>query len=170
MSRQRKKRRPVSVVNKRVVDEQTDARVESSAVFTANFTQNNLVIPDYDAAVLQMAKLLPETMQKTAMEMAANEQIFRHSYAERELENAKIVQLRQIDTRHDLEMRCMRNIFITDMLGKVFGFLVLAVLIALVCFGRYEEAAIILGATVFLAALVKLFVKNSTAEVAGGKK
>lgn len=113
------------------------------------------------AVLLVMAQNSPADIQAQIMDMARSEQTYRHELTTLKEQHAFALNQERIRRDSDLQERQLRNIFRTDIVGKVVGsifFLALAaVAFRLIWDNRIREVLMLLGCTAVLGIFIKCF-------------
>lgn len=138
--------------------------------------QTHVITTDDLASTLTLvATKMSGSMQAKVLKMAQLEQQHRHQMEDKEQQS--IIALREVDlrARHEANKQRQRNIFISEMLGKAFTFVI--VILTLLGLGYtlfikdYSSAGIIVGAGVFFSVILRNIVavmsKNVTASSGG---
>ncbi|MDO5473040.1 MAG: hypothetical protein Q4F35_06870 [Akkermansia sp.] len=141
----------------------------------ASYTQNNvqfnqnLMLPDNCITALQAISTLPPTMHAEAMEMAKKEQAHRHMMEEADMQ--KYYELSSAKQKLDdgQVTRSQRFIFWSEMVGKIFGSIVIGGIVysilRMAMEGNYKGVAVLAGVSVVLGGgicwLARLLMKNA---------
>lgn len=112
--------------------------------------------------MVQLALAATPEMQERIMQMVQKNQTHRHAYEMQEQQNAYNLQSKVQEMEFSLKSERARRIYVTDCVGKLFGFFItagfLGVLVALVWVKNYEGVAALVGIAVVLLALIKGFI------------
>ena len=113
------------------------------------------------AVLLQMAQNSSGEVQAQIMEMAQKEQKHRHELTAQNEQHIFSLNQEKIQLDFSLAQRQQQNIYRTDLLGKIFAFILFSSLagaiIYLACSGKVKELGILLGSTFVLGVFIKAF-------------
>lgn len=112
--------------------------------------------------MVQLALAATPEVREEIMQMVQKNQAHRHAYEMQEQQNAYNLQSKGQEMEFSLKSARARRIYVTDCIGKLFGFFItagfLSVLAALVWVRNYEGVAALVGIAVVLLALIKGFI------------
>lgn len=128
-----------------------------------NFQLNQqLNMPGDAAGMLQLVRMMPEPLQGRAMHMAEKEQEARLEELRKEGERHHELELSKQGADFQLQQQRQRNIFISELLGKIAGFIICASFLGSLiysCFtGNWQGAVAILGCATVLGILIRGFI------------
>ena len=127
-----------------------------------NFQLNQLNMPGDAAGMLQLVRMMPESLQERAMHMAEKEQEARLAELRKEGERHHELEQSKQGADFQLQKQRQRNIFISELLGKTAGFIICALFLGSLiysCFtGNWQGAVAILGCATVLGILIQGFI------------
>lgn len=127
-----------------------------------NFQLNQLNMSGDAVGLLQLVRMMPESLQERAMNMAEKEQDARLEEIRKEGNRRHELEMSTQGAEYRLQEQRQRNIFRSELLGKIAGLLICgSFLCSLIysCFtGNWQGAVAILGCATVLGILIKGFI------------
>ena len=169
MSKQKPRRKRIAAQNPPVpVQSGTTVSTQAGGATTIpsdvhfNFQLNQLNMSGDAAGLLHLVRMMPESLQERAMNMAEKEQETRLEEIRKEGERHHELEMSKQGADFKLQEQRQRNIFRSELMGKSAGFIICGMFLGSLIYscytGNWQGAVAILGCATVLGILIKGFI------------